>query len=268
MNEHTLDELDRTMRRAVERWRAESLPQEAVDAALARLTVGRPSGGRRWRRAPAGLAAGLLLFLLVRVPAAWAEVAEAVQQSSARDAAPEGGGRLGQVLRPVLIAHVVCLLAAFLPFVASWGLLQVDLLMRLFGRRALVGRAARWAPHGAAAGTLLWLAGVILGGVWAQAALGRFWGWDAPELLGLAVLLVGASWWLGAWRWRKIQTVLPALVAAAAFWLMVDVCCGSLSLVRGTGLWRSALVIGLASLLNGLLIAAAWWGTREAPQGV
>jgi hypothetical protein len=263
MNDNTLNELDEPTRRAVERWRDEPLPAEAVDAALRRLAARRPRGVDRWRLASAGLAAGLLLAVLVWVPAAWAEVSEAVQHPAVAARAPEGGVPPRQVLRTVLIAHVVCLLAAFLPFVAAWMLLQVDLLLRLFGRTALLPRAARVAPYGAAAGTLLWLAGVVLGGVWAQAALGRFWGWDAPELLGLAVLLAGAGWCVGAWRLRGARTVLPALVAAVAFWLMVDVWCGSLSLLRGTGLWRSALVIGLASLLNALLIVTAW---RRLPQ--
>src|SRR5205807_2128114 len=118
----------------------EALPHDVLEAALQRITAQPQARPGRWRLAPRTssgratgiLAAGLLLFMLVWVPAAWAEVAEAVRRAAPAQAMPRPPH-----LRPLLIVHVVCLMAAYLPFGLAWGALQLDLLLRLFGWRSL-----------------------------------------------------------------------------------------------------------------------------------
>jgi hypothetical protein len=84
------------------------------------------------------------------------------------------------------------------------------------------------------AATALTFLGVLLGGIWAQENLGRFWGWDLKEIGGASVLAWDLTVLLLLWRFRSHTPLLllsgmvgnivvslawfgPAAVTAASF---------------------------------------------------
>ena len=71
------------------------------------------------------------------------------------------------------------------------------------------------------------MAAVVLGAVWANAAWGRYWGWDIKEVGGLAVIL-----------WQ--------LMFVAAYWLMP----------------RNEQVLVQISILGNVVVGLAWFGTN------
>jgi cytochrome c-type biogenesis protein CcsB len=101
-------------------------------------------------------------------------------------------------LRPVLInnfwihIHVPTIMAAYATLGLSAVLSHVWLVLRLFRDethpelRAVARVSARVVP----AGVILLFAGIVLGGIWADASWGRFWGWDPKETWSLVTWLV------------------------------------------------------------------------------
>jgi len=63
--------------------------------------------------------------------------------------------------------------------------------------------------------------GILMGGVWAHAAWGRFWGWDAKETWALITALVYAAFLhmrlLAGWRGRKAVYMSMAGFACVVF---------------------------------------------------
>jgi ABC-type transport system involved in cytochrome c biogenesis permease subunit len=69
-------------------------------------------------------------------------------------------------------------------------------------------------------GVVLLAAGIILGGVWANASWGRFWGWDPKETWALITLL----WYLALLHGRFagwIRGINLALSTIAGFFLLL-----------------------------------------------
>ena len=100
-------------------------------------------------------------------------------------------------LPPVLInnfwihIHVPVIMASYAMVALSWMMGHVWLVMRLFKAEkdpemVELSRIQYWVLPPA---LILVFAGTILGGVWADAAWGRFWGWD-PKEIGAFVLMV------------------------------------------------------------------------------
>ncbi len=100
-------------------------------------------------------------------------------------------------LPPVLInnfwihIHVPVIMASYAMIALSWMMGHVWLVMRLFkserdSEMVELSRIQYWVLPPA---LILVFAGTILGGVWADAAWGRFWGWD-PKEIGAFVLMV------------------------------------------------------------------------------
>jgi hypothetical protein len=256
MKEPHLSELDDRTRWTLECWRAEAEPTALFDAALDRLAANPPTVETR-RLAPSLAAAALAGLTLLWVPSAFAALAQTARQPLAAMAAidPE----LRAAWRPLVLVHVCFLVAGYAVWLAAWGLAQADLFLRLLNVRRLSRPAARWGPVGSAVATGLWGVGVILGGVWASAVLGRFWGWDPKENGGLFTVAVGVAWWLVGRRLRDRDSVLPALVAAAGLWLMVYSYWWSTWYTdRVPGFERVRFAIHTGALLNALLLATVW----------
>jgi cytochrome c-type biogenesis protein CcsB len=67
----------------------------------------------------------------------------------------------------------------------------------------------------------VWTFGVIAGGVWAQAAWGRYWGWDPKETWSLIVWVIYAAYLharaTAGWRGRRAAWISAVGLAAIAF---------------------------------------------------
>jgi hypothetical protein len=99
--------------------------------------------------------------------------------------------RAEDALGMLLGVHIAAITLGYSITLLIGSLAACYILARPFGgpaaeqRESLV-RATRWLTFAA---LVLTGCGIILGGFWAQQRLGRFWGWDAKETGGLAVLL-------------------------------------------------------------------------------
>lgn len=108
---------------------------------------------------------------------------------------PEYGASIGQ-LQPVLRSrfwlwlHVKVVVAAYAPFVLAWALGNLALWRAGHAGRPVANDEARAIYRCLQIGTVLMAAGTLLGGVWADQAWGRFWGWDPKEVGALIVVLV------------------------------------------------------------------------------
>jgi ABC-type transport system involved in cytochrome c biogenesis permease subunit len=110
-----------------------------------------------------------------------------------------GAGWLGGALLPrpdgLLSAHVVAVTLGYSITLLIGALAACYVLARPFGAPSLphVQGLLRAMQYLTLAALVLAGVGVVLGGVWAQEHLGRFWGWDAKETAALIVLLWDAT---------------------------------------------------------------------------
>ena len=113
-------------------------------------------------------------------------------------------------------------------------------------------------------GVLLVAAGTILGGVWADASWGRFWGWDAKEVWALITLLVYIvplhgrfAGWINTFRYvcASVVCFLAVLMAWYGVNFVLGVGLHSYGFTEGGGQGTVALVC--ASVL-GFVVATSW----------
>ncbi len=106
-----------------------------------------------------------------------------------------------------LTIHVLTITMSYGAFALAWGLAHVNLWNLAFHPEKTESFEPfdQYLYRALQIGVVLLSAGAILGGVWANASWGRFWGWDPKEtwaliaLLGyLAVLHGRLTGWLGA----------------------------------------------------------------------
>jgi ABC-type transport system involved in cytochrome c biogenesis permease subunit len=193
------------------------------------------------------------------VPAAEAEGNTALQPPAAGSAAA-----LRAAVRPWLIVHVVAATGALGEFVLVWFLMEVQVVLGLFGVRRWQNLVARLAPVGLVVGIGLWVAAMVLGAVWANTALGRAWGWDPKEICAVGTLAISLVWFALA-RWLRTRPFLWSATAALLCWLLVDIWWGTLAQTHSQGYWLSATsrcnLYG--ALLNVVLLGSAWWAERN-----
>ena len=91
-------------------------------------------------------------------------------------------------------------------------------------------------------GVLLIAAGTILGGVWADASWGRFWGWDPKEVWALITLLVYLIPLHG--RFAGWVTTFGLVVASVVCFLSVVMAWYGVNFVLGVGLHSYGFVEG------------------------
>ena len=202
----------------------ETLIYVALLVSLLGLWLSRSTGQGAWAAA-GGLAAGLC-----------AAIGEAMP--------PELGSHIGQ-LQPVLRSrfwlwvHVKVVVASYAAFVLAWAVGNVVLWQAWRQRRQVGADEGRALYRCLQVGLVLMIAGTLLGGVWADQAWGRFWGWDPKEIGALIVCLVyliplhlryigavghtGLAAWsvLGVvsvvWSWYGINFILATGLHAYAF---------------------------------------------------
>ncbi len=102
-----------------------------------------------------------------------------------------------QPLQPVLrsnywlIIHVMSITLSYAAFALALGISNITLGYYLFGaeKQEEVAALSKFTYKTLQVGVLLLAMGTILGGVWADDAWGRFWGWDPKEVWALIALL-------------------------------------------------------------------------------
>jgi len=90
-----------------------------------------------------------------------------------------------------LTIHVLTITLSYAAFALALGVGHVSLWHYLFrpGEREKIRRLSEFLYRCLQIGVTLLAAGTILGGVWANSAWGRFWGWDPKEVWALITLL-------------------------------------------------------------------------------
>lgn len=108
---------------------------------------------------------------------------------------PDLGAHIGQ-LQPVLRSkfwlwlHVKVIVASYAAFVLAWVLGNWALARAAWRRQPVEAGEAQAIYRCLQVGLVLCTAGTLLGGVWADQAWGRFWGWDPKEVFALVIILV------------------------------------------------------------------------------
>jgi len=225
-----------------------------VPAAFARQNFSH-SVAETFKRKPFGVAGAAVAFL-VAYTAYYAPVLN------------KDIGLLMPVLRDNfwLTAHVLTITAAYGAGALAWGLGNIALAYFLFGRYhdgppATCSTLANFNYRATQIAVVLLAIGTILGGLWADVAWGRFWGWDPKEVWALVTLLVYITilhgryvGWFGSFG-MAVGSVLGASAIMMA-WYGVNYVLGSglHSYGRGAG---GQLEVGTAVLLNWLFLAAS-----------
>jgi cytochrome c-type biogenesis protein CcsB len=90
-----------------------------------------------------------------------------------------------------LVAHVMTITLSYAALALAAGIANITLGYCLIRseNQAAIRALSRLIYRCVQAGVLLLAAGVILGGIWADYAWGRFWGWDPKEVWALVALL-------------------------------------------------------------------------------
>lgn len=171
---------------------------------------------------------------------------------------PEYGAAMGQ-LQPVLRSrfwlwlHVKVVVAAYAPFLLAWALGNWAL-WKAWRSGGRVGNGEALALYRCLqVGTVLMAAGTLLGGVWADQAWGRFWGWDPKEVGALIVVLV----YLVPLHLRYVGWVGPNGMAAWSVLGFLSVLWSwyGVNFIQATGL--HAYAFGSSSRLDQILVGGA-----------
>ncbi|NUQ64711.1 MAG: cytochrome c biogenesis protein CcsA [Pirellulales bacterium] len=169
-----------------------------------------------------------------------------------------------------LVTHVLSITLSYAAFALALGIANIALgyyLVRSKDNQA-ISSLSRFTYRCLQVGVLLLAAGTILGGVWADYAWGRFWGWDPKEvwaliaLLGyLALLHARYVGWIGQFGLNVCSVICFSLVVVA--WYGVNFVLGAGLHSYGFGGGGQGYVIGalgLQSLYLGIVTL------RAAPQ--
>jgi ABC-type transport system involved in cytochrome c biogenesis permease subunit len=99
--------------------------------------------------------------------------------------------RLQPVLRSSfwLWVHVKVIVASYGAFLLAWLLANIHLTKGAILGKSVPASAGKAIYRCLQVGVVLCVAGTLLGGVWADQAWGRFWGWDPKEVWALIIIL-------------------------------------------------------------------------------
>jgi ABC-type transport system involved in cytochrome c biogenesis permease subunit len=107
---------------------------------------------------------------------------------------PDFGAHLSQ-LQPVLRTrfwlwvHVLTIVASYGAFLLAWVMGNIVLFTAVHRQRHVTTAESTAIYRALQVGVVLVAAGTLLGGMWADQAWGRFWGWDPKEVWALVILL-------------------------------------------------------------------------------
>ena len=173
-----------------------------------------------------------------------------------------------------LVTHVMSITLSYAAFALALGISNITLGYYLFGaeKREEVAALSKFTYKTLQVGVLLLAVGTILGGVWADYAWGRFWGWDPKEvwaliaLLGyLAVLHARYIGWAGHRGLAALSVACFALVVMA--WYGVNFVLGAGLHSYGFGGGGQGLVLGAVALQLLYVVIACSVSVLRKPTG-
>ena len=123
---------------------------------------------------------------------------------------------------PWLAIHVPIIVVSYSVLAMATGLAHLVIGVEIFapGRRDLAARWSEllyWYLH---VGSILLIAGILTGSVWAASSWGRYWGWDPKEVWSLIAFLAYMAI-LHARSDEQIRSFGVAFASIAAFWTIL-----------------------------------------------
>ncbi len=90
-----------------------------------------------------------------------------------------------------LVTHVMTVTLSYAAFALALGIANITLGYYAFRLNSseVIGALSQFTYKAIQVGVLLFAAGIVLGGIWADYSWGRFWGWDPKEVWALVALL-------------------------------------------------------------------------------
>jgi cytochrome c-type biogenesis protein CcsB len=173
-----------------------------------------------------------------------------------------------------LITHVLTITLSYAAFALALGIGNITLgyYLARSRNRETINALSKFTYRAVQVGVLLLAAGTILGGVWADYAWGRFWGWDPKEvwaliaLLGyLAVLHARYVGWVRQFGLAALSVICFSLVVMAWYGVNFVLGAGLHSYGFGGG-GLSYVVAALALQLLYVIVSAVWSAPIRAEQ--
>ncbi len=166
---------------------------------------------------------------------------------------------------PWLAIHVPIIMVSYSTFAIATFLAHLVLGARLFapGRPELTGKWSNLLYWYLLVGSILLIAGIITGSIWAASSWGRYWGWDPKEVWSLVAFLAYMAI-LHARSDGQLRPFGVAVTAIAAFWtilmtyLGVNFVLGSGMHAYGAGSGNLVRIMGIIALAETAFILAAW----------
>jgi ABC-type transport system involved in cytochrome c biogenesis permease subunit len=175
---------------------------------------------------------------------------------------------------PWLAIHVPIIMVSYSVFAIATFLSHMVLGMGLFAptKRAVAAKWSELLYWYLMVGSILLIAGILTGSIWAASSWGRYWGWDPKEVWSLVAFLAYMAI-LHARFDGMINSFGVAVWSIAAFWTILMTYLG-VNFVLASGLHAyGAGSSNLVRVMGGILlveiafVAMAWRANRTARQG-
>jgi len=162
-----------------------------------------------------------------------------------------------------LTVHVITITIGYAAFLQAMGIGHIAMARYLFwpSDRKTIENLTRFNYRTMQIGVLFLAAGTLLGGLWAEKAWGRFWGWDPKEtwalialLLYLAVLHARYVRWIGGFGLNAASVLAFQGIVMAGYGVNYLLGTGKHSYGFGVG---GELIVGLFVLIELILVLLA-----------
>ena len=168
-----------------------------------------------------------------------------------------------------LTVHVITITIGYAAFLLAMGVGHIAMVRYLFYTtdRKTIDNLTRFNYRTMQIGVLFLAAGTLLGGLWAEKAWGRFWGWDPKEtwalialLLYLAVLHARYVRWIGGFGLNAASVLAFQGIVMAGYGVNYLLGTGKHSYGFGVG---GELIVGIFVLLELVLVLLAVMRHRQ-----
>jgi ABC-type transport system involved in cytochrome c biogenesis permease subunit len=173
---------------------------------------------------------------------------------------------------PWLAIHVPIIMVSYSVFAIATFLAHVVLGVWIFApaRRDLAERWSDFLYWYLMAGSILLIAGILTGSVWAASSWGRYWGWDPKEVWSLVAFLA----YMAILHARSDGQIGPfgvAVASIAAFWTILMTYLGVNFVLAaglhsyGFGSGNLVLIMGIIALAETAFVLAGAWAHGRGP---
>lgn len=171
---------------------------------------------------------------------------------------------------PWLAIHVPIIMVSYSVFAIATFLAHLVLGAAIFapGRRELAERWSGLLYWYLVVGSILLIAGILTGSIWAASSWGRYWGWDPKEVWSLVAFLA----YMAILHARIDEQIGPfgvAVCSIIAFWTILMTYLG-VNFVLATGLHSYGFassnlvsVMGIIALVESAFVLTGWWAYRR-----